>query len=66
MRPLDGRLIKTLSPDLPTVADIPTSGARLSPGQPICTLLADDASEVAVLDKLRQSAEQLSQLLERR
>ncbi len=57
---------KNLGPGPPAVADIPASGARLFPGQPICTLLADDASEGVVLEKLRQSAEQLSQLLERR
>ena len=57
---------KNLEPGLPTVADIPASGARFAPGQPILTLLADAASEGAVLEKLRVAAEQFSGLIERR
>jgi predicted ATP-grasp superfamily ATP-dependent carboligase len=53
-----------LAPGLPTVADIPAAGTTFAPGQPILTLLADDTSEPAVLEKLRTAATQVSALLE--
>jgi uncharacterized protein len=55
---------RNLAPGLPTVADIPVAGTTFTPGQPILTLLADDATETAVLAKLNSTAAQFSGLLE--
>ena len=51
---------QNLEPGLPAVADIPAAGSVFAPGQPILTLLADDVSEPAVLDKLKVAATQFS------
>jgi predicted ATP-grasp superfamily ATP-dependent carboligase len=55
---------RNLAPGPPSVADIPAAGSTFAPGQPILTLLADDTSEAAVVEKLRKAATQISALME--
>jgi predicted ATP-grasp superfamily ATP-dependent carboligase len=44
---------------LPEYADVPMPGTRIGPGEPICTVFADGASEDQCLGRLLEAAGRL-------
>lgn len=57
---------RNLAQAKPAVADIPKAGSAISASQPILTLLADGEDEKRVTSQLREMAEELERLLQRR